>query len=351
MVPDKIYLNTASCGLLSKESVDAADVLYQGMQTDASNAAEPFRDSGISRIRTTVASFIKAETSQVALIPNFSWGLNAIVQSLNGDEKILLYQNDYPSLIAPFRIKGFDISWIGDEDGFQIDNTKLKEQLLDKEIEILAISHVQWLTAFKIDIDDIGQFCKEHHITLLLDATQSLGAVPVYLSKHHIDVLICSNYKWMNAGFGTGIMYVSESFMKKYPPVIGGSNSYNYATGGWNFEPSIMNFEPGHLNMPGLLILEKAIEYKLHKGIENIEAHNRRLLQTIADNIDPSFILGTPNSTNRSSIIILKDPGHLFERLTNNGIVAIKRGNNIRISVHFYNTEEEVLRLTELIKS
>jgi len=350
MKPEKIYLNTASCGLLSKESVDAANVLYNGMLTDASNAVEPIRDSGIARIRDTVAAFIDAPASQVALIPNFSWGMNAIVQSLKGDEKVLLYKNDYPSLIAPFTVNRFDISWIGDTDGFEIDSKELKRQLLSERIGILAISHVQWLTAFKIDIQDIGQFCKEHGITFILDATQSLGAVPVYLSKHHIDVLICSNYKWMNAGFGTGIMYVSESFMRKYPPVVAGSNSYSYVTGTFNFEPSIMNFEPGHLNMPGLLILEKAIQQKLQQGIEKIASHNLHLLQLLSDSIDASLILGTREMQQRSSIVMLKDPGHLFDRLTNNSIVAIKRGANIRISIHFYNTENEVRRLIELLQ-
>jgi selenocysteine lyase/cysteine desulfurase len=247
-------------------------------------------------------------------------------------------------------VNRFDISWVGDTDGFEIDSKELKRQLLSGRIDILAISHVQWLTAFKIDVLDIGQFCSEHDITFILDTTQSLGAVPVHLSSHPIDVLICSNYKWMNAGFGTGIMYLSESFMRKYPPVVAGSNSYSYATGTFNFEPSIMNFEPGHLNMPGLLILEKAIEQKLQQGIENIALHNLRLLQLLVDRIEPSLVLGTREMQQRSSIVMLKDPGHLFDRLTNSGVVAIKRGANIRISIHFYNTENEVRQLIQLLQ-
>ena len=96
-MPEQIYLNTASCGLLSNESLQATYTLYEGMLNNASSAAGYLRDNGIQRIRETVASFIDAPAKNIALIPNFSFGLNTIVQSLNGDENILLYHDDYPS--------------------------------------------------------------------------------------------------------------------------------------------------------------------------------------------------------------------------------------------------------------
>lgn len=347
----KIYLNTASCGLLSRQSVEAAQVLYEGMIEHASQAVEPLRDHGIGRIRSTVASFLQAPASQLAFIPNFSWGLNAIVQSLRGDEKVLLYTQDYPSLAAPFKINGFDITWLGDTDGFEIESEALKETLLANRIEVLAISHVQWLTGFRLDIDDIGIFCKQHKITFILDTTQSLGAVPIFPARQNIDVMICSNYKWMNAGFGTGIMYASESFMNKYPPVVGGGNAYIFSDGVSSYTPSVKNFEPGHLNMHGLLVLEKAVELKLEKGIDNIAQHNSGLLRLLLSRISPSLVLGSTDQQKRSSIVVLKDPGSLYDYLTENGIVAIKRGEHIRISFHFYNTQEEVETLVALLNA
>lgn len=346
---EKIYVNTASCGLLSKESIAAATAFLETMQTNASKAAETIRDEVIERIRSKVASFLDAPVQQLAFLPNFSWGLNAIVQSLKGNEKVLLYNNDYPSLTAPFKINGFDITWIEDKDGFGIESEQLKQMLIENKINLLVISHVQWLSGFKLDIDDIGAFCKEHDILFVLDATQSLGAATIHISKQHIDVLICSNYKWMNAGFGTGILYVSESFMNKYPPVVGGGNSYVTEHEVSNYVASVKNFEPGHINLHGLLVLEKAVDYKLERGIASIAAHNHQLLQALISGLDKSLILGAPDLHYRSSILVLKDPGNLFEYLTNHGVVTIKRGNNIRIGVHFYNTAEEIQQLIKLI--
>lgn len=348
---EKIYFNTASCGLLSQDSVAATNVLYEGMLTNASKAVEPLRDHGMENIRNMVASFIDAQSSQVALIPNFSWGLNAIVQSLKGNERVLLYKNDYPSLTTPFQINQFDITWLDDKDGFLIDTEELKNIIIAARIDLLVISHVQWLSGFKIDLDDIVIFCRSHNVLFIVDATQSLGAVRVSVTKQPIDVLISSNYKWMNGGFGTGIMYVSEGFMNRYPPVVGGSSSYQTYGDMSTYVASVKNFEPGHINMHGLLILEQALLYKLQLGIENIEHHNKGLIRFMLEHIDSSLLLGPATTTLRSSIIVLKDPGNLYAHLTTNGIIAIKRGNNIRIGVHFYNTKDEAVRFLDILNS
>lgn len=351
IMPQHIYLNTASCGLLSQESINSTYELYKGMQANASAAAEPLRDQGLQRIREMAATFMDAPINNVVFIPNFSYAFNAVVQSLRGDEKILLYNNDYPSLVEPFKVNKFDITGIDSKDGFSIDADELKRILLENKIDILAISHVQWMTGFKIDLDDIGAFCKKHNIIFIVDVTQSLGAIPIYINKLHVDVLIGSNYKWMNAGFGTGIMYISDAFISKYPPVISGSNAYNMAYGTYDPSPSPKCYEPGHLNMHGLLVLEEALKYKLDKGIEAIADHNQRLTQMLLDNIDPALVLGDATAANRSSIVILKDMGGLYDRLTEAGFVCIKRSTGIRIGFHFYNTEEEVQKLISCLSS
>lgn len=347
-----IYLNTASCGLLSKECLQSTYAFYEAMLTEASTAAEQLRDNGMQRMRETIASFMHAPADNIAFLPNFSYGLNALVQSLKGTEKLMLYRHDYPSLLEPFRINGFDITWIDAPDGFSIDIERMKNLLLQHKIDMLVISHVQWLSGYKLNIADIGSFCKEHNILFIVDATQSLGAVPIYIDKLHVDVLISSNYKWMNAGFGTGEMYMSDNFLQRYKPVIGGHNSYMMQDGEWKYVPSVRSYEPGHLNMHGLLVLEAAVNEKVKMDIEAIERHNTRLMQLLLDNIADTPILGPATMDNRSTIVMLKDEsGKLHEHLQANGILAIRREGNIRVSFHYYNTEDEVRKLVDCLES
>lgn len=347
-----IYFNTASCGLLSEASVKATNELYNAMLTESSTASERLRETGLPRIRETVASFLGAPASNVALIPNFSYALCSIVQAFKGFEKVMMFKHDYPSVLEPFRINKFDITWIDSADGFTIDIEEIKQKLVENQIQVLVISHVQWLSGFKIDIVELGSFCRANDILFIVDATQSLGAVRLRIDQMHVDVLISSNYKWMNAGFGTGVMYMSDSFLKKYPPVVGGFGSYGMFEGQFKYMPTVRSYEPGHPNFHGLLVLEAAINEKLAKGMDAIAAHNQKLTQLLLDNIGNTPILGPNTTTNRSSIVMLgDDSANLHKHLAANNILAIHRNGNIRISFHFYNTEEEVRKLIDCLKA
>ncbi|XZF12558.1 aminotransferase class V-fold PLP-dependent enzyme [Chitinophagaceae bacterium MMS25-I14] len=349
----KTYLNTASCGLLGKSALQNTYDFYDAMLTESSTASEHIRDTILPQVRNTVASFLSAPASRIAFVPNFSWGLNGILDAMKGTEKVLLYQHDYPSLYEPFRIKGFDITWIDTTDGFIIDTELIKEQLLQHDIDVLAISHVQWLTGFKADIEEIGIFCREQDIIFIIDATQSAGAVPLYLDGEYADAVIFSNYKWMNAGFGTGVMYLSEKFMEVYPPLMGGHNSYAMVDNVWKYTSSLRSYEPGHLNLHGLLVLDAAIRQKQEHGIEAIAAHNMLLTQLLLDELRDmnAPLIGPVTLDGRSSIVVLHGGSDVHQYLYDNGIVTTKRDERIRISTHFYNTKEDINRLTECLRT
>lgn len=350
---NKTYLNTAACGLLDETTLRQTNEFYQAMLSEASVASEIIRDQRLPEIRANMAAFLGASVSEIAFVPNFSYALNCIVQSLKGTEKVLLYRNDFPSVYEPFRINGFDITWIEAEtDGFTINTEVLKETLVREKIEVLVISHVQWLSGFKLDLVDIGNFCKEHQVLFIVDATQSMGAIQIDMRSIHADVLIASNYKWMNAGFGSGIMYMSESFLRQYPPVIAGRNSYTAkADGSFEYIPSIRSYEPGHTNLHALLIMNAAVQQKQAKGIAAIEAHNYQLTQQLVDNVAEELLVGPKEMGNRSSIVYLKADRQLQDYLMENNIVVTRLNGVARISMHFYNTEAEVTKLTDCIKS
>src|SRR5690625_3774732 len=118
-----IYLNIAACGLVPEEIANAGISFYRALNENASQRAELWRDEESQRIRHIVAKFLDAPSSNTALIPSFSYGMNAVVQSLTGTERILLYEQDYPSLINPFKVNNFAISWIPTGNGFHINKS------------------------------------------------------------------------------------------------------------------------------------------------------------------------------------------------------------------------------------
>ena len=338
------YLNTAAAGLLSPGSLQSSNEFLDALTTNASARSEHWRFNEFPKMRETLAAFMDAPVTNVAFIPNFTFGLTCVVHSLRGDEKVLLYKNDFPSVIEPFRINSFDITWLEDEDGFMISVDKIKQVLTERKIDVFVFSHVQYATGYKADIYELAAFCRLNSILFIVDVTQSLGGVELSVSKLDADAVIGSNYKWMNAGFGTGVMYVSDNFLNKYTPKVAGFGSYTIKPDKMFYEPSARSFEPGHLNIPVLFILEAAMKEKMQKRMDSIEQHNRKLTKTLLDGIAkyPVKLIGDAGMENRSSIVIIKDENGLGAHMQKNNVVVTHRGGNLRMSMHFYNTEADI---------
>lgn len=347
------YLNTAACGLVPATFTKAANEMYAAFETNSSARSEYWKFNEEARIRETIAAFLNVPAKNIAMIPNFSWAWNGIVQSLKGTERVLLYKHDFPSVLEPFRLNKFDITWVDAPDGFHMDVDTVKDCIINNKVDIVALSHVQWTSGYKLDLKEIGALCKKHGVLFFVDATQSIGSNVIDLSEIHTDVFAASNYKWMNGGFGTAEMYVADSFLERYPPVVAGFNSYVFTDKGRVFNRDVKCYEPGHPNMYGLTILEAAIRHKMEMGVANIEAHNSKLCQLFLDNIKglPLSLIGDYTTTHRSSIVILKDENGLGDWIKQHGIVVTQRNGLVRLSMHYYNTETDVMTLVSCLKN
>lgn len=347
-----IYLNTAACGLVMPGTLLTANQLYAGFEHNSSTRSEEWRMNEEGRIRQAIADFVGAEARSIAMVPNFSWAWNGIVQSLKGSERALLYKRDYPSLLDPFRINHFDITWVDAPDGFNIDMDEVTNVISNKQVDIVALSHVQWSSGYKADIKAIGDLCREHGVLFMVDATQSMGANEIDLAQLNIDVFAASNYKWMNAGFGTAVLYIADGFLEKYQPVVGGHNSYKMVDGVMQYTPSVQSYEPGHPNMYGLTVLESAIKHKMQLGVANIQKHNYDLTQQFLVGIEgmPVKILGDHTMNHRTAIVLLKDEDGLGDHIKKHNIVVTQRNGLLRVSMHYYNTAEDVQVLVECLK-
>ena len=346
-----IYLNTASCGLIAPETLQASNGLYAHFAHNSSKFSEQWAQKDEPRIRQTVADFIGAPVKNTALVPNFSWAMNGVVQSLKGTERALLYKDDFPSLLQPFTINNFPITWVDAPDGFNIDLAQVRDAICNKRVDIVAISHVQWATGYKLNLQEIGDLCREHGVLFFVDATQSLGANLIDLKELNIDVLAASNYKWMNAGFGSGILYVGDSFLAQYQPVVGGYHTdrvrMDRQTG-----PTAASYEPGSPNMYGLLLLEAALQAKNKTGMAQIQQHNYGLTQAFLQGIAnlPIKILGDHTMGNRCPIVLLHDENGLGAWIEKHNIVVTHRNGMLRVSMHFYNTMDEVMALVDCLR-
>ena len=344
------YLNTAACGLISDATLSSMQSFNADYISNGSLAPENWMMNEWEPTRKEVADFMGAKVSETALVPNFSFAYNSLLETI-GKQKVLVFENDYPSLLLPLQLKGFDIHTFLGIGNFSFNYDGIEKHLIEDGIELLVISHVQYRTGYKADLEQLGAICERNGVHLFVDATQSAGAVEINFSTSKIDALIWSNYKWMNGGLGSGTICIKDDFLKKFEPKIGGYGSYELENGAFVYHPSIKSFQPSHPNVPGYEGLRSAIREKTLIGIQSIEKQNADLLQYLLRSLEQKKIkiIGDYSVKNRAGYFCMPYTAEQYEDLKQNNIIVTFREGTIRVGVHFYNNEEDVNRFLEFV--
>ena len=344
-----IYANTAAYGLLSEELLEwrqnhDLDYLIGGsaMKIDSLGL--------ISGTRVMVGEFFNCKKDLVALVPNFSLGLNMLLEGLDSKEHILLLENDYPSVNWPFESRGFQISYA------KIDE-KLEENIIEKvktsSISVLALSLVQWINGIRVNLDFLNTLKKEFpQLLIIADGTQFCGAFDIDFQNSGIDVLGASGYKWLLAGTGNGFMLFKDLAKSRFRIKTIGFNSANAVLTAKNKIPFNRHFEPGHPDSLSFGSLKHALENLNDIGMKEITAHNENLSAWAIKGFSELGLLNNDvlHRHQHSTIFNIVGNDLLFNHLMEANVVCSRRGNGIRISFHYYNTLEDIDSILEIIR-
>lgn len=342
------YLNTAANGIVPKPVID----WRRQHDLDLMNQASVFRDnhsSLIESIRKTVSSFFGATTDETALIPNFSFGMNTVMEGLPQGQKILLLKNDYPSVNWPVETRDFNVCYASIDENLE---KNIEEAVAKHKPDIFIFSLVQWLNGIKIDFEFLKQL-KVYHPNLLLiaDGTQYLGTENFSFANSGIDVLGASAYKWLTAGYGNGFIMVKEAARDRiFPKTIGFNSAARFES--LATETAFMkHFEPGHQDTLNYGSLQQAILFQQNLGSERLYKRIKSLSHKAKERFAEMGLLqdDTLLREKHSSIFNLKGDKALFQKLRENKIICSPRGGGIRVSFHYYNTEVDLEKLIEVL--
>lgn len=343
------YLNTASSGLISNSLFEWRRQQDVRLMEESSL----FRDQHkvhIEHIRHTVARFFGASEREVALIPNFSFGCNTLLEGLPKNQKVLLLKNDYPSVTWAFENRDFDVCYAEIDDHLE---QNIEEAIARHQPTIFAFSVVQYVSGIKMDLSFIKRL-KAYHPELLLvaDGTQFLGTTEFNFSESGIDVLGASAYKWMLSGYGNGLFFIKEEAQKKIFPKTIGFNSADAVFSKRESFQFVKHFEPGHQDTLNYGSIEQSILYFETLGMKVLSERIKNLSEKAKTQFTALNLLGASvvNRKEHSSIFNIKGDEKLFQKLKENNIISSLRGDGIRVGFHFYNTEEDLERLVSFLK-
>ncbi len=346
-----IYVNTASTGLLNDDLMEwrqehDLDYLIGGstMKTKAMR-------NDIPEVRKTVANFFGAKTENTALVPNFSLGLNMLLEGLERGSKILLLKNDYPSVNWPFEFRDFKISYAALD-------ANLENNILDKieseKISVLALSLVQWVNGIKIDTDFLKSLKKEYpDLIIIADGTQFCGTTDFNFEASGIDVLGTSGYKWLLGGYGNGFFLFKDAIKNNFSLKTVGFNAANIDLNGRDDIRFAKHLEPGHLDTLNFGSLKFSLEYLQSLGKANIENQLKRLSSKAKREFTELGLLeeAVVVRKSHSTIFNIKAGDEVFKKLSDNNVICSQRGDGIRLSFHFYNTEKDIDAIVKILQT
>ncbi len=345
------YLNTASVGLIPNESFNEKINYLNKQQRIGGKIMFDVFETILPQAKEAVSGLINCEPNELAFTANFSTAINYLIPSLKKHNRVLLYEDDYPSLNKPFELNGFEVNYISKNNEHTIKIKEIEHLIIDKNIELLAISQTQFKSGYTIQLKELGVICKKHNCILLVDGTQALGMAEVNVKQSNVDVYISSGYKWLMGGFGVAFTYVNPSFFARITPRIAGYGSLNFEGSTPKYNPSMQSFEPGHINYAPLIALTKSIkllqEYSLEKArIATTELINY-LLNELKKNGLP--VIGDFQKQHRLGIVSVTANEKMFNKLNSKNIITTYRSESIRISPYFYNTKNDVDLLIKTI--
>lgn len=233
--------------------------------------------------------------------------------------------------------------------------------LVDSNTRLLTISSIQFASGLRMDLERIGEFCKQRDILFCIDAIQSLGAVQFDAQAYQADFVMADGHKWMFGPEGLGVFYTSPEARDKLKLTQYGwhmmKDTHNYENKPWEVHPTARRFECGSPNMLSIHALSASLSLLLETGMAAVEAlvieRSEYLKKAIAKN-DQLILLSQRQNRLKSGIVIFKHQKIanevLYEHLQKNGVVCALRGGGIRFSPHFYNTFEDIDRAFAIIR-
>jgi len=354
---NQVYLNTASCGLISTQTANAQQQHFEHYLQKGGNAYSNWVEL-VEDTRKKAASLINVPANELLFIPNYTAGMNQVASMWQHKfKKVLLFEEDYPSVVLPWQVNGYDCHYFQSVENDIISTQIIEDHLKKVEPDILAISHVQFSSGFRIDLKKVAELCKKYGAYFLVDATQSFGAFPIDVQAQGIDVFLTSVYKWTTAGYGLGICYISPELFNGCHPFMAGNNARGQAIineAASDLTNKKAAFETGHTNYPAMSALHSALTSIAVLGIQPISQRIKHLMDFLIGQLE-AIIEETPvfhfSEQQRSGILSLNIPHQIQVALEKEKIITSFRTKGLRISAHFYNSEKDIKTLVASLSS
>ena len=335
LLTNTTYLNTAYVGLMSSKLHKFRRIHEESYLIEGGDYYKKGADEKLESIHQNFAAFFGLSSDRCFGISNFSYGIRIALSFFSKAMKVMVIDEDYPSLTSAFKEQDFNFTMIHIEANLE---KAIENKLKSESIDILALSIIQYTTGLLIDQDFLMRLKNDYpNLIIIGDGTQFLGAHEFHFDKSPFDMVIGSGYKWLLAGFGNGILMISQNLESKLGLTLGKIRERIFQ---------------GHFNILGMASLDFSLKQLEQYDFKNLIKKKSILSQKAKTELTALGFLPhwVSKRSNHSSIFNIKGGELLFKYLQKEHIRCVMRGKGIRISFHFYNTDTDLKRLILALK-
>ena len=331
------------------------------------------------RLIAELFHFDQKKARNVIFVPSVTYGLNFIILGLlkPGDHVIIssMEHNAVARACESLTAEGVEVTTVKCSEDGMLDFEEY-ENSFRENTKLVVMCHASNVSGTVQDAERIGKIAKEKGVFFVLDAAQSAGVIEIDFEKFNLSGLCVPGHKGLLGPQGIGAMILTDEISNAISPTIyGGTGSISDSLEMPSFLPD--KFEPGTLNIPGIVGLNTSIKYVMEKGTDKILSHERQLADDFMKKIaefDPDGkkirIAGTKNIINKVGTVSLDfikmDNSDVAFRLENEFGIMTRCGmhcaplahktlgtypeGTVRFSFGYFNTEEDVKEALEAIK-
>lgn len=372
-----VYLDSGATTQKPQMVLDAVNEYYK------SKNANPHRGAYSLSVEATrvyeegrekISKFINSPTSaQVIFTKNASEALNLIAYSygldnLNKNDEVVLSIMEHHSNLVPWQYvtkkTNSKLKYMYINDNFELSDEEIYSKITENT-KIVGITHVSNVTGTINDVEKIIKYAHKKGAIVILDASQSIPHMKIDVQRLDADFVVFSGHK-MLAPLGLGVLYGKKELLEKMSPFLMGGDMIEYVyEQDTTFAPLPSKFEAGTQNVGGVVGLCAAIDYIESIGYENIQKHEKEVVDYAIKRLKQLEYIKlyiTPNRKNHSAVISFNivgvHPHDVASILDANG-VCVRSGNHCaqplmrylgidstcRASFYLYNTKEDVDKL------
>lgn len=360
------YFNTAYYSPLLNESRRRLIESAEAKSHPWNRTAASFFDDA-ETIRGIAAELFGGDADGYALVPAVSYGISAAARAveprLRAGDRILVIADEFPSNVLPWRR-------VSGETGAEIvtvpapsdeDWARAILPMIDARVKVVAMSTCHWTNGARIDLAPIGAAARANGSLLVVDGTQSLGAMPFSVAEIQPDFLVAAAYKWLLCPYGMALMYVSPAWRDSRPleeSWLARDNARDFtslADYSDRYLPGARRFDGGETvtnNLPGAIA---ALSQIRAWGVEHIARSLAALNASISREVDALGLLLPPESQRSPHMFgaTLREPlpVSIVAELRTRQVYISQRGQSLRFAPHLYVDDRDIARLIEALTS